>query len=102
MKFNYNKRGFTLIEVLVSITLISILSLGFLQAMVGFLGITKKNIAYDEATTAFSRQIDANENLGAAEAQETINLGNGHSIVLDQYSIEDSQSEDIFIYYKYK
>ena len=70
--------------------------------MVGFLGITKKNIAYDEATTAFSRQIDANENLSATEVEEMINLGNGHSIALEQYSIKDPQSEDIFIYYKYK
>ncbi|MGD9567357.1 MAG: type II secretion system protein J [Sedimentibacter sp.] len=98
---NNNKYGFTLIEVVVSITLLSILSMGFLQVFGGSLGITKKNIAFDKATNDFAYKIDMGDNNDASVDTKSINLGNGHSITLHEYTLDDPESDNVFIYYRY-
>lgn len=98
-----NKGGFTLIEVVVSLVLLTVLSIGFLQSMVGFLGITKQTIYHGRATRDYAEKIDrANIPIGTDEDTVNIDLGDGYYIPLYQYTIEgdSTKNEGILRYYK--
>ncbi|MDD4780710.1 MAG: type II secretion system protein [Tissierellia bacterium] len=89
-----NKKGFTLIEVVVSIMLISILSLGFLQLFTGFMGITTKKISYDEATNEFAKYIDERDWSKFDEIKDiTLNLNSSNTITLKQYTMDKSDED---------
>lgn len=52
------KSGFTLLEVIVSIVLISILSLGFLQIVTANSGVSARSEEYNQGTYDFAAAID--------------------------------------------
>ncbi len=100
-----NKKGFTLIEVVVSIVLIGILSLGFLQVYAGFSGITAKKIAHDQATDEFSEIIDRDEISKIHDINNvTLKIGDSATdkISLKQYTINKSdEDKGVLRYYKF-
>lgn len=100
-----NKKGFTLIEVVVSIVLIGILSLGFLQVYAGFSGITAKKIAHDQATDEFSEIINRDDMSKIHDVNDvTLTIGDSgtDNISLKQYTIDKSdEDKGVLRYYKF-
>ncbi len=98
-----NSKGFTLIETVVSIVLIVILSLGFLQVMTGFLSITAKKTAYDEATNEFAGLIDGKDVSGFIQKDTVLEIGDGSTITLNQYTIDKTgENKGLLRYYTFK
>ncbi len=98
-----NRKGFTLIETVVSVVLIIILSLGFLQIMTGFLSITEKKNAYDEATDEFAGLIDRKDISGFTQKDTVLELGAGSTITLNQYTIDGlDEDKGLLRYYTWK
>jgi prepilin-type N-terminal cleavage/methylation domain-containing protein len=101
-----NKKGFTLIETAVSIMLISILSLGFLQVFTGFMGITAKKISYDEATNEFSKYMDEGDwsefDDEDVKGGIKLKLDSSNTITLKQYTIDKSdEGKGLLRYYTF-
>ncbi len=98
-----NRKGFTLIETVVSIVLTIILSLGLFQIMTGFLSITEKKNAYDEATGEFAGLIDRKDISGFTQEDTVLELGDGSTITLNQYTIDRmDEDEGLLRYYTWK
>ena len=75
-----HKRGFTLIEVIISTALLAIITLGFLQMTVGYGSVFKKGTDADQATNDLMSAIEA----GTAQAEKSnvqiLDLGGGNTI----------------------
>lgn len=92
-----NENGFTLIEVVVSVALISILALGFYQIIMTSSGIYQRTASYNEATYAFKAysvgirdRSGSTELYGIVEENESVSvpIAGGESIELTKTRLE--------------
>lgn len=107
-----NKRGFTLIETVICVGLISILAVAFSLVMVSSLRSNSAANSYDEKTAALLTQlaegavtpstVTAGTDMVNAEQKEvTLDLGNGSTMTVQKWEYRYSGDANGVKYYAY-
>lgn len=100
-----NKKGFTLIEAVICLGLVSVISAAFLYVTLGAVSAQRAGSDYEQQSTRLISALEMGEL--SSDMQQTpagrieLNLGNGYTVTLGHYRLSVQGEEQGIAYYRY-